>query len=244
MMLAILAALIGLSLGVLGSGGSIVTLPVLIYVAHIEPHEAVGMSTAIVGATSLFGAFLQLRRGNVAQRPALIFSATGMIGALLGSTGTHLLPKTILMLAFAALMLVVGSLMLRRRTKARSIVCSVPRCLVVGFAVGVLTGFLGVGGGFLIVPALVFSAGLDGRQAAGTSLAIIAFNSGTALLGQLRYTHIHWAVLAEFLTLSLVGMLAGLATGQRFNEAVLRRLFAFTVIGLGIVIAILNLTAQ
>jgi uncharacterized membrane protein YfcA len=139
-----LAALIGISLGVLGSGGSIITLPVLVYVAGVPAQEAIGMSLAIVGATSLFGAFRQFRRGNFHSRAVLLFSATGIVGAFLGSQASHLLSKQALLLSFAAIMLIVGFMMLsgwpRLKTGA---VCTVRPCLIVGFVVGVLTGFLG-----------------------------------------------------------------------------------------------------
>jgi uncharacterized membrane protein YfcA len=236
-----LAALIGVSLGVLGSGGSIVTLPVLVYIAHVPAKEAVGMSMAIVGATSLFGAFIHWRRGNVDTRAALIFSLFGMAGAFLGSTGTHLLSKKALLLLFSGVMLIVGSLMLRggpRLDKYR--VCYIPRCMLVGFVVGLLTGFLGVGGGFLIVPALMLTAGLDTRMAGGTSLAVIALNAATGLLGQLRYVSIDWTLLAGFLVFAFAGMLAGLAFARRLPENLVRRLFAIALIALALVIALLN----
>jgi len=236
-----LAALIGVSLGVLGSGGSIVTLPVLVYIAHVPAKEAVGMSMAIVGATSLFGAFIHWRRGNVDTRAALIFSLFGMAGAFLGSTGTHLLSKKALLLLFSGVMLIVGSLMLRggpRLDKYR--VCHIPRCMLVGFVVGLLTGFLGVGGGFLIVPALMLTAGLDTRMAGGTSLAVIALNAATGLLGQLRYVSIDWTLLAGFLVFAFAGMLAGLAFARRLPENLLRRLFAIALIALALVIALVN----
>ena len=237
------AVTIGISLGVLGSGGSIVTLPVLVYIAGVPAKEAVGMSMAIVGATSLFGSFVHLRRGNVAVRAALIFSATGMAGAFVGATGAHFVSKRILLLSFAGLMLVVGSFMLQgNRGMDRKSSCSIPRCLAVGFGVGLLTGFLGVGGGFLIVPALVLSAGLDTRLATGTSLAVIALNSTTGLLGQLRYTNMDWGLLAQFLFCALVGILVGIAlVAHRLNETVLRRVFAAALIVLALVIGGLNL---
>ena len=197
---------------------------------------------AIVGATSLFGSLVQLRRGNVAVRAALIFSATGMAGAFVGATGTHFVSKRILLLSFAGLMLVVASLMSRgNRGMNRKSSCSIPRCLFVGFGVGLLTRFLGVGGGFLIVPALVLSAGLDTRLASGTSLAVIALNSTTGLLGQLRYTNMDWGLLAQFLFCALVGILAGIALAHRLNENILRRVFAAALIVLALVIGGLNL---
>jgi uncharacterized membrane protein YfcA len=219
-----LAVTIGVSLGVLGSGGSIVTLPVLVYIAAVPTKEAVGMSMAVVGATSLSGALIHLRRGNVALSAALMFSATGMVGAFVGSTATHLVPKRILLLSFAVLMVAAGSLMLRTTELAnRKSSCSVPRCLAVGFVVGILTGFLGVGGGFLIVPALIFSAGIDTRLAGGTSLAVIALNSAAGFLGQLRYTRMDWGLLAQFLSFALVGIFGGTTIAYRLHEKILRR---------------------
>lgn len=236
-----LAALIGVSLGVLGSGGSIVTLPVLVYIAHVPAKEAVGMSMAIVGATSLFGALIHWRRRNVDTKAALIFSLFGMAGAFVGSTGTHLLSKQALLLMFSGVMLIVGSLMLRGGVRLDSYrVCHIPRCMLVGFVVGLLTGFLGVGGGFLIVPALILTAGLDTRRAGGTSLAVIALNSATGLLGQLRYVRIDWSLLTGFLLFAFAGMLAGLAFARRLPESLLRRLFAIALIALALVLALLN----
>ncbi|MDE3198205.1 MAG: sulfite exporter TauE/SafE family protein [Acidobacteriota bacterium] len=236
-----LAAVIGISLGVLGGGGSIVTLPVLVYVAHVPPEEAVAMSMAIVGATSLFGVVAQARRGYVAWKPGILFSAAGMVGAYLGSGGTHLLPKKVLMLMFAALMFIVGGLMLRGGARPECGVCSTPKCLGTGFAVGVMTGFMGVGGGFLIVPALIFAGGLDIRAAAGTSLGVIALNSASGLVGQLRYAHVHWDLLGGFLFFAFVGMIAGIFGAERLHPRILRRIFAIVLLVLGVFITATNL---
>lgn len=238
----LLSAFIGLSLGVLGSGGSIVTLPVLIYVARVPAGDAVGMSMAIVGATSLFGAVLHLRRGNVALPVAAIFAAAGMVGAYVGSAGTHLVSKRVLLLLFSGLLVTVGTLMLRgggQREERGSF--SVPRGLAVGFVVGLLTGFLGVGGGFLIVPALVLTAGLNTRVASGTSLAVIALNSAAGLAGQLRYAHFDWRLLGGFLLCASAGLALGIASAGRVDEKLLRRFFAMSVISLGVVLAAVNL---
>jgi len=238
----VLAALIGASLGILGSGGSIVTLPVLVYVAHVPAKEAVGISMAIVGATSLIGALIHWRTGNFAPRAVLIFSATGMAGAFLGSAGTHQLSHRALLLLFAGVMLAVGIFMLRGGIRGHSKEpCHMGRCLLVGFGVGLLTGFLGVGGGFLIVPALVYAAGLDIRKAGGTSLAVIALNSATGLLGQLRYVKVDWSLLGGFLLFAVVGMVGGIAVARRLHEHLLRRLFAMALIALAVVIGTLNL---
>ena len=163
-----------------------------------------------------------------------------MMGSFVGSVGTHLVSKRILLLAFAGLMMLVGSLMQRGVRKDRKAVCSIPRCLTVGFVVGVLTGFLGVGGGFLIVPALVLSAGLDTRLAGGTSLAVIALNSAAGLAGQLRYTSLDWGLLLRFLGFALLGIFGGIALSHRLQESVLRRVFAIALIVIAVVIAGLN----
>ena len=151
------ALLIGVSVGALGSGGSIVTLPILVYIAGVAPKSAVGMSMVIVGGTSLLGGYFHYRRGNFVPKAVLLFSATGIIGAYLGSIGTHLVASSVLMLSFAVLMAVVGVLMLggKDSVSASNAKCSPYRCVPAGLLVGLVTGFLGVDGGFLFVPALV-----------------------------------------------------------------------------------------
>ena len=233
----ILAVSIGVSLGALGSGGSIVTVPVLVYAAGIQPKTAVAMSLAIVGATSVVASFFHFRRGNFHNRAAVVFCGAGIVGAYFGSMSTHLIPSRALMLLFAALMLIVGSSMLRPSTILRERrEFHIGRGLAVGLLVGVLTGFLGVGGGFLIVPALVFTSGLDTKEAIGTSRAIIAFNSASGLIGQLRYVHVDWTLTLEFLGSSLVGMAAGVAVANRLPEPALRRVFACALLTIGAVI--------
>lgn len=241
MLLMLLASLIGACLGMLGGGGSILTLPTLVYVGKVDAKQAVAMSLIIVGVTSLLGAVLHLRRGSVNLRAALIFSLTGVAGAFIGSGGTHLLSRKALMLLFAGLMLVAGSLMLRGRTAPASQSVSVPHSLGVGFGVGLLTGFLGVGGGFLIVPALVFAAGLDTRTAAGTALSVIALNSTTGAVGQLRFAKPDWNMLTLFLCFALAGMAAGVSFAHRLPDSVLRRAFAWAITALAIVIAFVNI---
>jgi hypothetical protein len=232
----ILALLIGVSLGALGSGGSIVTLPILVYIADIEPKTAVGMSMVIVGGTSLLGGYLHWRSGNFLLKPALLFSATGVVGAYLGSGGTHLVSSSVLMLLFSGLMLVVGARMLGgvEVLRASDVMCSIYRCIPSGFAVGLVTGFLGVGGGFLIVPALVWFAGLDVKRAIGTSLGIIAANSAAGLAGQLRYTHWDWPLTGAFLACALIGMGFGLHIASRAPETVLRKAFSIAVLAVAV----------
>lgn len=180
----LLALLIGLSLGLLGSGGSIITLPVMVYVAGIPVNQAVGMSLVVVGGTSAVGSYLRFRSGEFAGRPAAIFALSGMLGAFWGAKLTHLMKPSVLMLLFGILMVIVGTALVRKRPAETGIKsCSLSRCLVAGIAVGVMTGFLGVGGGFLILPALMLFAGVEMKPAIGTSLAIIAFNSFAGVAG-------------------------------------------------------------
>jgi uncharacterized protein len=237
-----LAALIGISLGVLGGGGSIVTMPVLVYVAGVDPKTAVGMSLAIVGGTSLAGSYLHYRVQNFHGKAASLFGISGVIGAYFGAMFTHLIRPSTLMLSFAALMLVVGALMLvGRPDRHGQRQCLAWRCLLVGALVGVLTGFLGVGGGFLIVPALMFTAGVETKKAIGSSLAIIGFNSASGLLGQLRYVHIDWRLTLLFLAASLMGMGIGLAIVRRIPERNIRFAFACALLVIGGLIAYRNL---
>ena len=241
----LLAVLIGVSLGTLGSGGSIITMPVLVYVAGIPPHDAVGMSLVIVGATAAVGSYLQSRRAGIDARAAIIFGATGVAGAFAGAKLTPLVGGGALMAIFAALMLLAGWRMLAgvgREAAPRA--CSVPRCAMVGAGLGVLTGFLGIGGGFLIVPALVLAAGLDMKRAVPTSLAIIAFNAAGGLAGQLRGAAIDWPLTAAFLAFALAGMAGGSAVAGRVSAARLRQIFAWAVIALGAAMLVHQVVAR
>ena len=230
----LLAVLIGVSLGTLGSGGSTITMPVLVYVAGIPAHTAVGMSLVIVGTTAALGSVLQSRRAGFDRRAAAVFAATGVVGAYVGAKLTQLVAGGTLMAVFAVLMLLAGWRMLSpAAAAAASRTCSVPRCAAIGLPMGVLTGFLGVGGGFLIVPALVLVAGLDMRRAVPTSLAIIAFNAAGGLAGQLRYATFDWALTAAFLGSALTGMAGGSMVTRRVSGDGLRRGFAWAVIALG-----------
>lgn len=230
----VLAVLIGVSLGTLGSGGSIITLPVLVYAARVPSHAAVGMSLVIVGTTAAVGSYLQSRAGGFDRRSAVIFAATGVAGAFGGARLTHLVSGDVLMRIFAVLMFLAGWRMLGSDgLSAGPRSCHVPRCAGAGLMLGALTGFLGVGGGFLIVPALVLFAGLDMKRAVPTSLAIIAFNSLGGLLGQLRYAEFNWVLTAGFLGSALAGMFGGTMIARNLSADHLRRGFAWAIILLG-----------
>ena len=238
----VLAGLIGLSLGLLGSGGSIITLPVLVYVAGIPVQQAVGMSLVIVGGTSVVGTLLNLRQGAFDLRAATFFALSGMVGAFIGAKFTHLVSAPVLLLLFGALMLVLGTRMLRKNeTDMQPQQCRLWRCLGAGVTVGVLTGFLGVGGGFLILPALVRFAGLEMKTAIGTSLAVIAVNCFGGLLGQLRYVNFDWRLTLGFLLAAMAGMFAGTRLARWLEASTLRRGFAWCVVLLGFVLVARNL---
>jgi uncharacterized membrane protein YfcA len=229
------AALIGLSLGLTGAGGSIITLPVLVYLAGIAPKEAVGLSLFIVGAAALVGALQRLRGGGIHPKAALMFALSGMIGAAGGARLTPLVSPQALMVIFAVLMLVVAVNMLIGKNDELSPAseCKPVRCLFAGLAVGVLTGFIGVGGGFLLVPALVKFAKLPLRQATGTSLAIIAFNSASGFLGHFGEAPTRWPLAFLFAGIAAVGVLAGTVLSNRLPVARLRQGFAILVIATG-----------
>lgn len=232
-----LALAIGISLGLLGSGGSIITLPVLVYAAKVPASQAVAMSLAVVGGTTLVGSILNARSGQIHAKAALLFSVTGVIGALGGSQLTHLVRPSVLLLIFAGLMLVVGLLMFRPRSdrgvdaKAE---CHWVSCTATGFFVGFLTGFLGVGGGFLIVPALLFLARLPLKRAIATSLVVITVTSAAGLIGHLRRTHFDWRIAGMFLALAIVGMLAGRKFASQVETERLRYWFAWFVLAVAV----------
>ena len=229
-----LSSLIGVSLGLLGGGGSILAVPVLVYVAGLDPHAAVGSSLAIVGATALVGGLVHARHGRADLRAAAMFAGAGMLGAPLGSLAAPLVSGRTLLLLFASLMHVVSALMLRGRPSARAAGGRRPAAvLAAGFGVGALTGFLGVGGGFLIVPALVLLGGLPMRLAVGTSLLVIAINSAAGFLGHLGEGGAGAVLTGAFTLASVLGAFAGQRLAGRLSPDSLRTAFGLLVLLLG-----------
>lgn len=242
----ILAVGIGLSLGLLGSGGSIVTLPVLVYVAGVPVAAAVGMSLAIVGGASVAGAWLKHRQGLVHWRAATLFGVAGMTGALAGAQLTRLVPPAVLMLLFAALMGVVALRMLGRRGDAAIEPlpdCRPLRCGAAGLGVGMLTGFLGVGGGFVIVPAMILFGRLPMATAAGTSLAVIAANSFAGLLGHWNQGGFDGRLTVAFLAAALLGMTGGVRMARVISTEKLRRAFGWFVLAVAAFVLARNMAA-
>lgn len=257
-----LGVLIGLALGALGGGGSILTVSALVYLLGEDPHAAIGSSLVIVGLNALVGAWLHMRDGHVKLKTALLFGASGIVAAYLGGRLSQLLPSPLLLTLFALLMIVVAALMLsgtkvkvapnradgRGRDSVEETSRQVPdlhwpRVLAGGIAVGFLTGFLGVGGGFLIVPALVLLLGMDMRDAVGSSLIVIAINSGAALLGHLSDSSLNWTLIAPLAAGGFVGLLVGTRVASKLPARLLRQGFAVFVILLGVTLLVINLPA-
>jgi uncharacterized membrane protein YfcA len=237
----ILAVPMGASLGALGGGGSNLTLPIFVIIAGIPPREAVAMSMVVVGGTSLVGAGLHFWRGNFNVKAALVFAASGTIAAYFGSYLTPMVSQRLLLGFFAAIMLAAGLPMVRGQAMWQGETkCHVGRCLVVGAFVGALTGFLGVGGGFVIVPALVLFAGVETKQAVGTSLAIITLAGAGGLLGHIQNTSFDWPLTLGFLGLALAGMFGGLWIADNIPGPTLKKSFGWFVIVLAILVGAMS----
>lgn len=241
----ILSAAIGFSLGLIGGGGAIIAVPVLVYVLGVDTRAAVAMSLGIVGATAALGAYLHGRRGAVRLSAGLMFAALGIVGAYFGARLTYLVRPAVLLLIFAAIMLAAAVAMLKR-TEGEPHGARHPLIvLLAGFAVGVLTGFLGVGGGFMIVPALVFFAGLGMRDAVGTSLLVIAVNSFAGFAGHMLRagSALDLRLTLLVVAIAVVGMLAGTRLSHRTSPALLRKWFAGLVIAMALFLVWKNLPA-
>jgi uncharacterized membrane protein YfcA len=231
-----LAAVVGLTLGLLGGGGSILMVPLLTYVAGMPTAEAITASLVVVGATSAVSTVGHARAGRVRWRTGLLFGATGMTGALAGGLiGGHL-PGQLLMAAFAMLMVITALAMLRGRRSTATTGEATPspgRVLLVGAGVGLVTGLLGAGGGFLIVPALTLLAGLPITAAMGTSLLVIAMNSAAGLVGHLTAVPVDWALTGAITAAAVLGSLAGARLLTRVSAEELRRGFGWFVLVMG-----------
>jgi uncharacterized protein len=236
-----LGGLIGVSLGLLGGGGSILTVPIFVYVLGFGAKESIAMSLAVVGAVSLFGAAGHWRLGNVNVRIALLFGVVAMAGTYLGARLAVYLSGAAQLALFAAVMLVAAVFMLRDQSVAVPVAGSaavarpLPVALIVaeGLAVGVLTGLVGVGGGFLIVPALVLLGGLAMKEAVGTSLLVIALKSATGFLGYLGQVTVPWAFMALFTSVALLGIVGGTFLVRYVSQHALRRMFGVLLLVMG-----------
>ncbi|CAN5350764.1 sulfite exporter TauE/SafE family protein [soil metagenome] len=244
-----LAALMGLSLGMLGGGGSMLTVPIFVYVLGFDAKEAIAMSLAVVGATSLFGALGHWRAGNVNLRVAVTFGLVAMAGTYAGARLAVFFSGAAQLTLFALVMLFAAFFMFRDRTPRLAAGAApppevpMPLLLIVvqGLAVGVLTGLVGVGGGFLIVPALVLLGRLPMKRAIGTSLLVIALKSFAGFVGYLGQVEVQWGFMAGFTVIAIVGILAGTWLVRFVPQHTLQRSFAVFLIIMGAFILYQNL---
>ncbi|KSU51844.1 MULTISPECIES: sulfite exporter TauE/SafE family protein [unclassified Gordonia (in: high G+C Gram-positive bacteria)] len=261
--------LIGLSLGALGGGGSILTVPALVYLLAVEPQSATSASLIIVGITSIIAAVSHARALHVRWRAAAVFGILGSVTAFGGSILNRSVDPQILLLAFAALMIVAAGAMLRRTRRghdtdlptpnpaetpgtrpsavavatkpakvkitASQVVKLVASALVVGF----LTGFLGVGGGFLIVPALVLALGYSMPVAVGTSLVIISITSAGAFIERLGTgAAIPWEIVVPFTLAAIAGSFAGKVISDKVTATTLTRSFAALLLAVAVYVTV------
>lgn len=260
--------IVGVSLGLTGGGGAIFAVPLLVYGLGTPPREAVGISLAAVGSTSFVGFLHRWKLGEVEFRTGLLFAIAGMIGAPVGTWMARFIPDAWLLVAFAALMVIVAARLWKqasrsvppraqcapleatggptcRRDTSGSLVLT-SRCalllVMAGILTGVLSGLFGVGGGFVIVPALVLFSGMAIHRAIGTSLMVIALVSVTGIA-----SHI-WAgqsISTNIAVSFVVGGIAGLFTGQRISrnlpDPLLQRAFAVVILAVAVFVAVRHL---
>ena len=256
------AILIGVSLGLIGGGGSILTVPVLVYILGIDPVLATAYSLFVVGTTSLVGAGTYMKKGLVNYKTALVFAIPSFIAVFLTrkflvpalpdplfTVGEAIITKNIGIMVFFALIMLAASYSMITAKKCvdcdedEPVVFNFPMIALEGSVVGVITGIVGAGGGFLIIPALVLLAKLPMKMAVGTSLLIIAAKSLIGFLGDLSTQTIDWQMLLIFTSLSIVGIFIGSALSKKINEKILKTGFGWFVLVMGIYIITKELLA-
>lgn len=241
------AFIIGLILGLMGGGGSILTVPLLVYVMAINPVTATAYSLFIVGTTSAFGSFQNYLKDNLSVKTGLMVALPSLVTVYLTrlyivpaipkvvfSTPTLEITKEIfIMLLFAIIMLVASLSMLRKKSGDLNKMNNDPGYFYILpfiIAIGLLTGVVGSGGGFLIIPVLIFFAGLPMKKAVGTSLFIIAINSLTGFAGDIQVINIDWTFLLSFTVISIFGIFAGTYLHKHIHGSVLKRCFGWFVL--------------
>ncbi|QEC70307.1 sulfite exporter TauE/SafE family protein [Panacibacter ginsenosidivorans] len=252
----IAAILIGISLGLIGGGGSILTIPVLVYLFGVQPLLATGYSLFIVGSTSLVGAVKNYRKGNVNIKTALTFSIVSTITVLVTRKFLlHIIPDNLFtimgyaitkslmtMLLFAVVMMIAAVKMIVGTQPKDCPECAEKfqpgKIIYSGLGIGLLTGLLGAGGGFLIIPALIFLFHLSVKQAIGTSLLIIAINNLLGFTGDIFHTTINWGLLLSVTALAVAGIFIGSKLGEKIHGEKLKKGFGWFVLIMGIYIII------
>jgi uncharacterized membrane protein YfcA len=241
----VLSLAIGLSLGLLGGGGSILAVPVLHYTFGLGAHDAITASLVVVGVTSSVSLVPHARGGHVRWRMGLAFGMASMATAFAGGRLGALLPGAALIVAFALVMVAAGIAMLvharvahHRRTGER---VRLPRIVAAGLGVGLVTGVLGAGGGFVIMPALMLLGGVAVREAVGTSLLVIAMNAFAGLAGSAAHTHVDGWTVAAITVLAIAGSLVGARIGRRLPAHDLQRTFGWFVLAIAAIILLREL---
>ncbi|HEY6096029.1 MAG TPA: sulfite exporter TauE/SafE family protein [Gallionellaceae bacterium] len=246
LILAILAgAATGIVLGLFGSGGSIIAMPALLYLLHVEPKSAIAMSLGIVAVTATISGWDNWRRGNVDVRVATVFGLFGVIGTYAGARAGVYTPVTAQLILFAVVMYAAAWKMLLKKPQAQLAVADGPNVAATeteiikahmghiamhGVGVGVLTGLVGVGGGFLIVPALVLLSGIPMKLAIGTSLVIVAAKSYSGFAGYMGAVPVDWTLMSSFTLVTVAGSFIGTRIAHRFSHENLQRSFAIFLI--------------
>jgi uncharacterized membrane protein YfcA len=247
------AAFIGVSLGLIGGGGSIITVPVLVYLFSIPPSLATSYSLFIVGFSSLVGAYKNYKKGLISFKTAFLFGASSITTVYLTrrliipqipsvfTIGTlHLTQPFVIMIVFAILMLAVSFSMISHRHITYHLQNELDIFLLVscGIGIGLITGFLGAGGGFLLVPALVLIMRLPMKQAIGTSLLIIAFNCLIGFTGDIGHYTIQWLFLLSVTVIAVSGLIVGDALNKKINGDKLKKAFGWFVLIMSIYIIV------
>jgi uncharacterized membrane protein YfcA len=250
---------IGISLGLIGGGGSILTVPVLVYLFGVNPVAATAYSLFIVGATSLVGAYPKYKAGEVNLKTAIIFGIPSIAAVYatrafivpaipqeVFSVGSFMVTKPLLMMMIFAILMVFASISMIREKKCvdcpeEKQVFNYPMILLEGAIVGVLTGLVGAGGGFLIIPALVLLSKLPMKQAVGTSLLIIAAKSLLGFTGDLGKTEMNWPLLLTVTALAIAGIFVGNLLSKKVSASSLKKGFGWFVLVMGIYIIIKEL---
>jgi len=249
----VLAVSVGLALGTLGGGGSILTVPLLTYIAGMPPKEAIAASLLIVGVTSLSSLVVHARHRRVRWRTGLIFGAAGMVGAFAGGLIGGQLPGAVLMVAFAIMMIATAIAMVTRKPRRdtdqptadagteRAHSLPMLRTMLEGIVVGLITGIVGAGGGFLVVPALVLLGGLSMPVAVGTSLLVIAMKSFAGLAGYLTTVTLDWPLVAAVTAMAVLGALLGARLSGRIPADALQKVFGVFVLLTGTLVLVIEL---
>lgn len=235
-----LAVLVGVALGLLGGGGSILTVPLLAYVAGMDAKQAIATSLLVVGTTSAVAAISHARAGRVQWRTGLIFGVAGMAGAFGGGLLARFIPGSVLLIGFAVMMIGTAIAMLRGRKDGGPTDphhrIPVPKAIIEGLVVGLVTGLVGAGGGFLVVPALALMGGLPMPIAVGTSLVVIAMKSFAGLAGYLSSVTIDWRIAGMVTAAAVLGALVGSRLTALVNPDSLRKVFGWFVLVMSSVI--------